>query len=196
MRWAADVAIVKVGGSLFDLADLRRRLLDWLDSLTVSRVLLIPGGGTAADVVRAWDRRFQLGEETSHWLALRMLQVNAHLLAHLLPGAVVLSRLEQLPPEPRPFLAVLDALAFAQGDEADPNHVPHRWEATSDSIALRVAQVLGAGVLYLLKSVAWDNGDWEAAARRGVVDPFFPDLVRRGSALSIHVVNLRAWRAS
>src|SRR5437868_6532113 len=81
--------VVKVGGSLFDLPNLRERLRSFLKSLDASAVLLIPGGGRATDVIRDLDRRHSLGEEASHWLALRSLSLNAHVLAELLSPARV-----------------------------------------------------------------------------------------------------------
>src|SRR5207248_2464665 len=81
--------VVKVGGSLYDLPDLGPRLHAFLRSLDRPEVLLIPGGGPTADVVRDLDRRHGLGEETAHWLALHALAVNAHFLAALVPGGAV-----------------------------------------------------------------------------------------------------------
>src|SRR5262249_50947889 len=80
--------VVKVGGSLYDLPGLGARLRAWLERLPSREVLLVPGGGPAADVVRDLDRLHRLGEEAAHWLALRALSVNARFLAALLPGAV------------------------------------------------------------------------------------------------------------
>ena len=77
--------IVKVGGSLYDLPDLGSRLLRFLGELSASRVVIVPGGGPAAEQVRQWDAVHRLGEEASHWLALRATSVNAHFLASLLP---------------------------------------------------------------------------------------------------------------
>src|SRR5262245_29747353 len=143
---------VKVGGSLYDLADLGARLTRWLQCNGCERVMLVPGGGKAADWVRELDRDHQLGEEAAHWLALRMLQVNAHFLARLLPGArVVSSPLDSAP------LTILDALAFARDDEMRSGHLPHLWEATSDSLAIRVATLASAHEVVLLKSVAWSD---------------------------------------
>src|SRR5215475_7098934 len=87
--------VVKVGGSLFDLPDLGTRLADWLTGLKTPNMLLIPGGGQTANLVRAWDRQHQLGEETSHWLALRALTFNAHFLAGLLPGSQLIQGLDE-----------------------------------------------------------------------------------------------------
>ena len=68
--------VVKVGGSLFDLPDLGTRLAAWLRQFEESNVLLVPGGGAAADAIRDFDRVHQLGEETSHWLAIQALSLN------------------------------------------------------------------------------------------------------------------------
>lgn len=50
------LVVVKVGGSLFDLPDLGPRLRAWLKTLRTADVLLVPGGGPTADVVRSLDR--------------------------------------------------------------------------------------------------------------------------------------------
>ena len=60
---------MKVGGSLYDLPDLGPRLRRWLDAHAPREVIVAPGGGPFADVVRDLDRAHRLGEETSHWLA-------------------------------------------------------------------------------------------------------------------------------
>jgi 5-(aminomethyl)-3-furanmethanol phosphate kinase len=177
--------VVKLGGSLYGLPDLGPRLRRWLAQQPHS-VVMVPGGGPAADVIRAYDRTHQLGEEASHWLALAMLTVNARFLAALLPGAAIASL-----PNEGAALTILDVHAFALADEARPDHLPHLWEATSDSLAVRVAHLLGANELVLLKSTAW-RGDWQSAADIGVVDPWFPEALRRAGSLQVRVVDFRA----
>lgn len=184
-----DQLIVKVGGSLYDWPDLGPRLMQWLARQVRRRVLLVPGGGAAADLIRTLDQTHRLGEETSHWLALRMLQVNARFLAQLLPGALVVA-------SPHSFAAtsILDAWSFAQSDENSPDRLPHTWAATSDALAIRVAQVARAPELVLLKSVAWDGADWATAMEQGIVDACFPKLARDLPMLCVRVVNLRTWQ--
>src|SRR5262249_4292337 len=140
------------------------------------------------DAVRELDRTHGLGEESSHWLALRALALNAHFLARLLPDATVVPWPEGVAP-----LTILDAHAFAACDEGQPGCLPHTWSATSDAVAARAAAVGRADELVLLKSVDFPaEGTWEAAAAAGVVDPAFPELVRRAD-LPARAVNLRAW---
>jgi aspartokinase-like uncharacterized kinase len=165
--------VVKVGGSLFDLPELAARLRPWVPALFVA------GGGDMADAVRALHRIHALPEVASHWLALRTCTLHAHFLAHLLDLPVVA--------DPRDGPGCLDAFAFCEADEANTDHLPHTWEATSDSLAARVAEVLLTTVpqteLVLLKST---DGPLEA-----LVDPVCPGILRR-SGVPVRIVNLRA----
>jgi aspartokinase-like uncharacterized kinase len=183
--------VVKVGGSLFDVPDLGPRLRRWLDSNAPREVIVVPGGGPAADVIRALDRAHGLGEETAHWLALRALALNAELLAALMPRSCVIDGpdLAELVWEQgrRP---VLDAFAFCEADEASAERLPHAWAVTSDSVAARVAVVAGAGELVLLKSAAPPPGDVAAWAEVGYVDPWLPRALAR-SAVRVRAVDLR-----
>ena len=60
------------------------------------RMVLIAGGGPAADLVRALDRIHGLGDETAHRLALHAMDLTAIILAELLPGTVAVDRLDAL----------------------------------------------------------------------------------------------------
>lgn len=177
--------VAKVGGSLYDLPDLAARLRRFLEARGDPDWLLVPGGGVAADAVRTLDRTHRLGDERAHWLALRACSLNAHLLHLLLPRT-------RLTGEPRGHRGpgVLDPFAFVAADEGRPGCLPHRWDATSDSVAARAAIVAGAG-LVLLKSITIPPSmTWEDAALGGHVDAVFPRLVRE-AGLAVEAVNLR-----
>jgi aspartokinase-like uncharacterized kinase len=188
--------IVKVGGSLYDLPDLGRRLSAWLAELRAPHVVIVPGGGSAADLVRTWDRQFALGEQRAHWLALRALALNAHLLASVIPAARVIEHLDNdSGPNGSVLCDILDMHAWAGRDERNnDDHLPHTWAVTSDSLAAHVAIRAQADRLILLKSVAIpENMDWRHAAQQGLVDQFFPDVIRRAPAsLKVNAINFRA----
>jgi aspartokinase-like uncharacterized kinase len=186
MRWT----IVKVGGSLYDWPELGERLRAWLITLDVERVLLVPGGGGTADVIRTLDRVHHLGEDASHWLAIRALSLNARFLQTLLPDAeLVVDPLAETP-----WLGVLDAFPFCAADEQRADHLPHDWRVTSDSLAVRVAVVLQAAELILLKSRDWTDDDWPDAMEAGIVDAYFGEALQQASpVLQMRVVNLRTW---
>jgi aspartokinase-like uncharacterized kinase len=182
------LTVVKVGGSLFDLPDLGPRLRGWLDCLSARPVLLVPGGGPTADVVRAWDRVHALGEETAHWLALSALTFNARFMAELLKARMVADSCTLAADE----VAVLDAYAFARADEGRPGSLPASWDSSSDSVAARCAVVCGAARLVLLKSVALPNGmRWSDAAEHGFVDRNFAVVLTQ--PIEVQAVCFRTW---
>ena len=88
-------------------------------------------------------------------------------------------------------LSILDCDAFLREDESRPGALPHSWDVTSDSIAARVAVMLGAERLVLLKSVDVPSGtSWEEALARGWVDAHFPRVVA-SAPFAVEVVNFR-----
>jgi hypothetical protein len=67
--------------------------------------------------------------------------------------------------------------------------LPHTWDVTSDSIAARLAAVLQACELVLLKSTLPQPGtEIDRAAAEGYVDRYFPVAAR---GLAVRAVNLR-----
>ncbi len=177
--------LIKVGGSLFDLPDLSERLRHLMKGLNSSKIILFPGGGLSADVVRDLDRIHNIGEESSHWLALKSLSLNAYFLQAILPEFVV---------SPWPEVgdkSILDPYVFARADEKNVDHLPHTWKVTSDSLAARAAILLGAREMLLLKSMSMYEGmTWSEAVLLGLVDAYFPTIAGN---IQVRVVNVRAF---
>jgi aspartokinase-like uncharacterized kinase len=151
------VRIVKVGGSLLELPDLAERLRTWLNAQPPLTNVLLAGGGALADEVRRWDERFQLGQTRSHWLCIDLLDVTAQLLSALLPEAHLCWTYTKLCDTIRTgdkATIVFPPAAFLRAEEAHLGGLPlpQSWDATSDSLAARLAEVLGAAELVLLKS--------------------------------------------
>ena len=195
--------VVKVGGSLFDWPALGLQLESWLKTVASNKVLLVPGGGPTVDVIRNLDRRQGLGEESAHWLALRALSINAHFLGEVLSlrrssGPAVIADLQDADAIwSQRGLPILDPFRFAQEDEDRPGRLPHSWSVTSDSLAASVALHFQAQKLILLKSIDIPN-DW-MRAERGIVDPYFEEIIRTdsqaiGSTLEVSALNFRGWR--
>jgi 5-(aminomethyl)-3-furanmethanol phosphate kinase len=172
--------VVKVGGSLLTWPGLREGLSAYWQSRSDRQPVVIVGGGGAADLVRDLDRIHGLGEDRSHHLALRAIDLTARFLASLMPGLEVV----ELPDELASVWAagripILSPRRFLEADADRPDPLPHTWEATTDSIAARVADRLGAAELALLKSAPLPPGaDLAAAAGLGLVDPLFPVVAR------------------
>ena len=133
MTTLASPLVVKVGGSLFD------RVAPLLDIFReVGRpVLIVPGGGKFADLVR----RLAVSDTAGHWMATAgMEQFGWYISSHGVPAATEIA----LP------AGVTVLLPYCALREADP--LPHSWEVTSDTIAAWVAKELSIDLL-LLKSV-------------------------------------------
>lgn len=176
----------KLGGSLLDLPDLADRLRQQWQARPDTSPLLIVGGGAAADVVREWDRTFQLGEEAAHWLAIDSLDLSAGLLSRLLPELQLVRNRKQMElahAAGRPALLCVDC--FVKWLETQPTRLPHRWDVTTDSIAAAVAVAWEARELVLLKScdVSGQPSLHELAAQ-GMVDPYFPSAAHGLSRIS------------
>jgi aspartokinase-like uncharacterized kinase len=183
--------VVKVGGSLLDMPDFSERLQTYLQRHSGSRLLLLIGGGGAADWVRLMDRTHHLGNEISHDLALRSLDLTAHLVAALLPRSVVIEDVSDCDDLwARNQIPILSPRLFLQADDLLPDPLPHTWDVTSDSIAARVAVRMGAEELVLLKSVTVrSSDDLGAMTKESVVDPNFTLDARRLPCISVR--NLR-----
>lgn len=179
--------VVKLGGSLYDHPGLGPGLRQWVENLTPP-VLLVPGGGKFADAVRELDRVHSLGEETSHWLALRSVTLAAAFVMTRLPGSVLVAR-----PGTSFRLGVLDGHAFGKLDQGFSESLPHSWDATTDSLAARAAATFRADRLVLLKSVDIPTGtSWTEAVERGWVDSHFTRVVEAGD-YAVETLNFRMW---
>jgi 5-(aminomethyl)-3-furanmethanol phosphate kinase len=178
-----SLAVLKVGGSLFDWPELPRRLTAFLDARRTinsgERIVLIAGGGPSADVVREFDQIHRLGDLPSHYLALHALDLTAILLAALLPGSLPVDRIESMREawnaRSIPILAPRQTLIEIDRPGRDP--LKASWDVTSDAIAARIAVHLEAQCLVLLKSAPLPSAATRRdAARLGLVDPVLPDV--------------------
>jgi aspartokinase-like uncharacterized kinase len=168
--------VVKIGGSLAETGRLAS-ILAFVESARVP-VVVVPGGGPFADSVRALQSTMNFDDAVAHRLAmLAMHQMAEFIVAQhaRLKVAQTLTDISGILKEREvPVWAPLRSIA---GDAT----IPADWSATSDSLAARLAELLGGARLVLLKSVDVDkNADCEEMARRGVVDPVFPSIVARG----------------
>jgi 5-(aminomethyl)-3-furanmethanol phosphate kinase len=184
--------VYKIGGSLLTLPDLGARLDRLLMQRPSANVLLVAGGGAAADLVREWDRRFALGESRAHWLALRAVGLNEALLLDLLPAAVHVHRREEADvawQTQKP--AVACAFDILREEALRPTaSLPYNWNVTSDSIAAWIAGDWSADELVLLKSTPFPPGcTMTQATERGLTDPYFREIA--GKLSKVGWIDLR-----
>jgi 5-(aminomethyl)-3-furanmethanol phosphate kinase len=151
-RSAGVDVVVKVGGALLELGGaLDRACVALADLARRRRLLVVPGGGRFADVVRATERERGLDPSTAHWMAILAMNQYAYLLASLLDGGVVVEHPGAIP-EPLSAGRIPILAPYRWLRETDP--LPHSWDVTSDSIAAWIAGTLGAAQLVLIKPVS------------------------------------------
>ena len=186
--------IVKVGGSLFDLPELPARLRSWLDCEPVAHHVLVTGGGVLVEQVRTWHARQPIDEVSAHWICVDLMTTTAQLLHSRMPELSLCSDIQLLEQRcKQPGATIFIAAAWLR--DMEPNlpgmKLPENWEVTSDAIAGRLAIVLAADELVLLKSTlpATSVTDLDSLAEAGLVDPILPRLAPELSA--VRLVNLR-----
>jgi aspartokinase-like uncharacterized kinase len=193
--------IIKLGGSLLIQPDWPQAFTAWIDKQPHMRNIVIVGGGLSADAVRAFDHAHQLDPAVSHKLAIEALGVSLQMAAAVLPQARTISSLEALNNNSASeTIELLDVRPFLCGQESHTSgeRLPHDWSVTSDSIAARIATVLYATELVLLKSTVPKHCDnWQQATQIGLVDAHFPHAVK--NLRNAYCVNLTdphstAWR--
>jgi aspartokinase-like uncharacterized kinase len=184
--------VIKVGGSLLGWKEFPARLTRYLEPLRSERLVLVVGGGRAADFVRALDSEHGIGEKRSHGLALRALDLTAEVLAALVPGLAVVERTDDLTRvRERGLIPVLAPRWFVENvDRVSREPLAESWAVSTDSIAARLAVSRGAVELRLVKSAApLGLLNRRQAADAGFVDPAFPAVSAAIGRVS--VVNLR-----
>lgn len=142
--------VCKIGGSL-SRPEILGPLLKTLEVLRSEyRVLVVPGGGAFADTVRTESAIFQLGDTTSHWMAILAMDQYGYLLADLGQATrpvKTLAEVEEAVRDKALPIFLPSTLLLA----TDP--LPHSWDVTSDAIAAYIAVQLEAELLVLLKDV-------------------------------------------
>jgi aspartokinase-like uncharacterized kinase len=155
--------VVKVGGGMLArVGDLDAVLAEIGAASRAWPLLVVPGGGPFANVVRDVDRQVGLPDDAAHWMAILAMDQYAQLIVSRLANSKLVS-------SPREILLALHdrcipVLAPYQWmRDADP--LPHSWDVTSDSISAWIAGQVGATRLVLVKP--------EGASASGIVDPCF-----------------------
>jgi len=144
-------AVIKVGGSLAEEPRKLKALCQSLSTLAKKLPLIVvPGGGRLADVVRTLDKRFMLSSEVSHRMAILAMDQFGLLLSWIIPNSCVFHRLKnakKLMEDGNTPIFLPSKLMF----EEDP--LENSWDVTSDSIAAYLAIRVKAKKLVLVTDV-------------------------------------------
>ena len=146
-----DGAIIKIGGSLASHPEKLRTLCRKISEVSKKhKILVVPGGGEFADVVRNLDKRFNLSCAVSHRMAILGMDQYGFLLSDLLSYSCVTNQLEKA----QSILDLGKLPVFLPSNllfSKDP--LENSWEVTSDSIAVYIAGQLHVTRVVLVTDV-------------------------------------------
>jgi aspartokinase-like uncharacterized kinase len=177
---SGNLFVVKLGGSLAGYSDRLGAIMNDIATAasTGVKVVIVPGGGSFADAVRQEQLSTGFDDATAHDMALLAMAQTGCLYASLTPRR---ARLAWGSP------AVVAALAertcvpivWQPDPRSDGIELERSWNVTSDSLALWLANKLGAAQVILVKSCAAPEGErvkLTELARLGIIDRAYPLL--------------------
>ncbi len=146
-----NATVVKIGGSLSSYPEKLRDLCIKLSEISKKhKLIVVPGGGEFADVVRCMDEVFSLSCGTSHRMAILGMDQYGLMLSDLIPDSVTVSKLKEI----KCFLDTDGLPVFLPSNlmlTEDP--LENSWDVTSDSIAVYVASRLQVTKVLLVTDV-------------------------------------------
>jgi aspartokinase-like uncharacterized kinase len=144
-------AVIKIGGSLAENPERLRALCTKLSEFAKKyAIIVVPGGGRFADVVRDFDQHFTLSSGISHRMAILGMDQFGLLLSQIIPNSCatyLLSDAKQLSEIKVVPIFLPSRLMFQE----DP--LENSWNVTSDSIAAYVASRLHVAKVLLVTDV-------------------------------------------
>ncbi len=140
--------VVKIGGSLYRSKDLPK----WLNAIgnhTTHNIVIVPGGGPFADLVRKVDKEFNLEQARVHDMAVLAMQQYAHMMASICPKLQLVASLEEIHNNWEQGKALIwEPYQMVRQD----CELEKSWQITSDSLAAWLAKYLSANYLLFVKS--------------------------------------------
>ena len=193
------IRVIKVGGSLLNWSQLPAAVEEWLQAQPSAVNVLIAGGGPFTEAIWQASRTFSLSEEEAHWLCVDAMSLTSQLLARIVTNTEPVTQFDELRRRVEQAASgriVFDPNEFLREHESrlTGSLLASNWTASSDSIAARLAEVLPADELVLLKSSDPPTGEARALADQGYVDEFFPAFAR--CQFRCRFVNLRSLYSS
>jgi len=144
-------AVIKVGGSLAETPEGLRALCKKLGQLGEKhQLIVVPGGGEFADLVRNMDRRYSLPPVTAHRMAILGMDQYGFLLSELIPN----SRMAKTFSETKEIVKLhMTAILLPSRFLLEDDTIEASWDVTSDSVAAYVADKAHAQKLILITNV-------------------------------------------
>ncbi len=160
--------VIKLGGSLLVGKSLTS-CLEKIDQKQHTPIIIVPGGGKFADLVRSLQQQWQFNDLAAHHMALLAMQQMAVFLRALRPEWPVLSSVSGLLKSSHSV-----RIWSPEPVELDNAGIAASWYITSDSLAAWLAKQVGATELILVKSASIDRrASLLELQNQGVIDSGF-----------------------
>ena len=158
--------VIKLGGSHVGSALLR----PWVDAIVAAdRIVVVPGGGPFADIVRTMQPTIGYDDLAAHDMAMMAMAQFGRALTALSDRLAYCDDL-------RDIHAVHDRIAVWSPWPGlrGARDVPPSWDITSDSLSLWLARALDVPAVVLVKHRAAPSAGLGSLADEGIVDRAFP----------------------
>ena len=177
---------IKIGGSLYD----SRYLVEWLHSIneySAKNIVIIPGGGPFADLVRQADGKHHLDQAHAHNMAVMAMQQYGTFLASLCPNMILANTTEKIHLAWQKSIAAIWEPYEMLREECD---LDRSWDITSDSLSVWLARKLELKNLLLVKSSkdVLKEKNIDRLSKKNCIDPYFSEYVKL-SKINVHVLH-------
>jgi dihydroneopterin aldolase len=170
--------VVKFGGSFAGSPHLR----DWIKAFAkcAGRIVLVPGGGPFADVVRSTQSDIGFDDRAAHHMALLAMEQYGRALLSL-DG--LLAAADSTEVIHRELTAGRVPVWMPSRMAIEATDLAPSWDVTSDSLAAWLTGRIGAGRLFLVKHAGLfaSRARCDDLAAKGIVDKEFVRHFRSGS---------------
>lgn len=179
----SDFVVIKVGGSLLSEPGALIWVRDWLNATRREGEtrLLLAGGGAAVDALRLIDAANCLSADAAHWTAIRIMDAHTRLLTEWLPTLRITTALPAAGPSNGDFAFLCEPFLRDIEPRQDGERLKISWKSTSDAIAARLAEVVGARLVLLKHTLEATYPTLSDASTAGVIDAETP---RHAASLS------------
>jgi aspartokinase-like uncharacterized kinase len=145
--------IAKIGGKILENQNNLEHTLNQFKTLlyekkVIDKLILIPGGGSYANFIRAIDKKLEIGDDLCHWMAIFAMNSNGEAISQEYKDIKSVKEFNELKKSKDSILTFLPFDFLFQTDE-----LPHSWSVTSDSITLYLAKKLSLSECFLIKDV-------------------------------------------
>ena len=144
--------ICKIGGKILENPENIKSTISQLTHLyikkAITRLILIPGGGSNANFVRFLHKKLLFSEDLAHWMAVGSMDCNGTELNKKFTNLTLLDDFTKLIKFEDGCFIFLPYKFLKENDE-----LPHSWDVTSDSITLFIANKIGLDACFLIKDV-------------------------------------------